>query len=170
MIFNLVKYLEAVRDNFTEFQTETGKKLSRVNSIAGLEEFLSTLHTNTKHLHILAVVQPDGVLQDPNRSDNYTDTPYHRFYIVGKVGFNDHDAKEELITRCKATGFKIFGKMLKDRTFRKNGLEGLDFGRIPYMGIGPIGDNYFGVEFSFNTNNTAEFKTETLTKEEDFTL
>lgn len=170
MSFNLVDYLEAVRDHFAEFKTEKGKKLSRVSSISGLEEFLSTLPHNSKNLHIIAVVQPDGVLQDPNRSDNYADVPYYRFYIVGHAKLLDADAKADLINRCKKTGLKIIGKMLKDRIARKNGLQGFEFDRIPYQGIGPFGNNYYGVEFSFNVSASADLQIDTLTKEEDFEL
>lgn len=170
MIFDFVKYLEAVRDNFVEFQTETGKKLSRVSSIAGLEEFLQTLARNSKNLHIVAVVQPDGVLQDAGKTDNYADVPYYRFYIVGHGKLFDADQKADLVESCKQVGLKVIGKMLKDKQTRKNGLENMAFSRIPYQGIGPFGNNYYGVEFSFTVSASADLQIDTLTNEEDFTL
>lgn len=82
-------------------------------------------------------------------------TPYFVFYVVQHAGLEDYDAQQAAKEECKTIGFKIFSKMLREKRLDLNGLAFLDFTVVPYQTIGPIGDNCFGVMFSYSVTDMA---------------
>ncbi len=133
--------------------TET-PKFFRVSSIGHLDELLSNLN-KIEFPALMVDDNTDGTVGDRNKSDNYVDSPLFNFYIVKHVELEDHDARQTAKTDCKNIGFKILSKMARDKRKLLNGLTWLEFTNLPYQTIGPIGDNCFGVMFSFTVSNNA---------------
>lgn len=154
MDFNFITYMADCATRLRDIgHSATSPRFFRASGLAQLEELL----TNLPDAVFPAMVvhnNEEGVLGD-SRSDNYHDTPYYAFYIVDRVPISDHDAREQAIAASKAIGLKIFARMLRDRRNNLNGLTQLNFGNVPYQTIGPIGDNCFGVMFTFTVTNPA---------------
>jgi len=136
--------------------TEEVPKFARISGLTQLEEFLSNI-SKLQFPALLVHNNHEGRLGDPGRSDNYLDSPYFVFYVVKHAEYDNHDAQQEAKESCKNIGFKIIARMLRDKRnpVSNAGLMFLDFSNIPYQTIGPIGDNCFGVMFSFTVADTA---------------
>lgn len=156
MIFNFKEYmLDCAKRLKYVGHTENHPKFFRVSSIGHLDEVLSNL-SNIEFPALLIQDNMEGNLGDQNISNNYIDTPYYVFYIIKHVEYENHDKREEAKIECKNIGLKILSKMVTDKRNLTHGLTFLQFVNIPYQTIGPIGDNCFGVMFSFSVSENAD--------------
>lgn len=154
MDFDFITYMADCATRLKDIgHSESAPRFFRASGITQLEELLSSL-PDAQFPAMVVHNNEDGVLGD-SRADNFHDTAYYAFYIVDRVEFNDHDARQDVIAASKATALKILAKMLRDRRYNLNGLTQLNFGNIPYQTIGPIGDNCYGVMFTFTVTNPA---------------
>jgi len=155
MSFNFKEYMLDCATRLKDVgHTEDQLKFFRVSSIGHLDEVLSNL-SNIEFPALLIQDNMEGNLGDHNTSNNYIDTPYYVFYIIKHVGHENHDQREEAKKECKTIGFKMLSKMVNDKRNLIHGLTFLQFVNIPYQTIGPIGDNCFGVMFSFSVSDNA---------------
>jgi hypothetical protein len=156
MIFNFKTYmLETAQKLKAIGHTDSEKKFFRVSGIGQLDELLSNLGI-AQFPALIVEENQDGVLADRAPSDNYLDTPYFVFYIAEHVPLEDHDAREAAKLNCKLLGFKIIGRMLRHKRRGMFGLTFLNLRNVNYQTIGPIGDNCYGVMFSFTVSDTAD--------------
>jgi hypothetical protein len=129
------------------------KRFFRCSGIAGLEELLNELTDITGRMLVVHNNQ-EGSVGDISRADNFLDSPYYVFYVLEKVeNYNDFDAEELAKANCKAAGFKILSRMIREKRLAQNGLTFLDFSSIPYQNVGPVGLNFHGVMFSFTVTD-----------------
>lgn len=132
---------------------EYTKRFFRCSGIAGLEELLNNLTDITGRVLVVHNNQ-EGSVGDISRADNFLDSPYYVFYVLEKVqNYNDFDAEELVKANCKETGFKILARMIREKRLGQNGLTFLDFSSIPYQNVGPVGNGFYGVMFSFTVTD-----------------
>jgi hypothetical protein len=132
---------------------DTTKRFFRCSGIAGLEELLNQ-QTDVNGRVLVIHNNEEGSVGDISRADSFLDSPYYVFYVLEKVeDYNDFDAEELAKQNCKAAGFKILSRMIREKRLGQNGLSFLDFTSIPYQNVGPIGVNFHGVMFSFTVTD-----------------
>ena len=148
--FNFMGYMEDCARRLKAIgHNDKIRKFFRCSGIAELEELLNQVTDVTGRVLVVHNNQ-EGTVGDVNRSDNFMDSPYYVFYVLEKVNdYNDFTAEELAKENCKATGFKILARMIRDKRMGLLGLSFLDFTSIPYQNVGPVGINFHGVMFSF---------------------
>lgn len=147
--FDFQEYMLACAEQLKEIRhTEEERKFFRITGLSQLEELLFNLPDATFPAMMVDNNQ-NGNLTDKSPSDNVVDIPYYSFMIIDKAEFNDHDLVEAAKENCKALGLKIISRMIRDKRTMQNGLVFLDVSSISYTTFGPIGDNTYGVSFSF---------------------
>jgi hypothetical protein len=155
MIFDFNTYMLECAAKLKEIgHTEDHPKFFRVSGLGQLDEFLSSLK-KVEFPALLVHNNQEGNIGDASRSDNYLDSPYYVFYVVDHAKLQNFDEQEAIKKSCKAIGKKILSRMLRDKRRMANGLTFADFTGIPYQTIGPIGDNCYGVMFSFTVADNA---------------
>lgn len=133
--------------------TNSVHRFFRCSGIAGLEELLNEQTDITGRVLVIHNNE-EGSVGDINRSDNFIDSPYCVFYVLERVeNYNDFDAEELAKANCKATGFKILARMIREKRLGLNGLSFLDLTSVPYQNVGPVGLNFHGVMFSFTVTD-----------------
>jgi hypothetical protein len=156
MSFDFITYMQACATNLKDIgHSESSKKFFRISGLAQLDEVLGNL-SDIAFPAILVHDNTEGSIADRSISDNYLDSPYFTFYIIDHVEYGNYQAQEEAKANCKAIGMKILAKMLRDKNRGNFGLTFLQFSNIPYQSIGPIGDNCYGVMFSFSVPDAAD--------------
>ncbi len=121
----------------------------RVSGLAGMEELL----TNPKCKdHILMIEdQDDGSFVDPGH--NVIDERIVSGYILERVkDSTDFDALQTARAKCKSTMIKILSRLNKDGANWHNnskGLRGFDIYNFRYYSVGPLGQTFHGIRFSF---------------------
>ena len=153
--FDFISYMRdcAVRLKDIQHTNET-PRFFRISGISQLEELLANL-PDASSPALMVENNIEGRFSDPGPSDNFLDTPYYTFYVIGKVSFNDFDEIEQVKKNTKEIAEKIVARMLKDRRNYRNGLVMLRFDNVPYQNIGPIGDQCYGTMISFTVINTS---------------
>lgn len=156
--FDFIPYMRDCALRLKSIQhSASAPRFFRISGLRQLEELLSSLpEASTPAL--MVENNTDGRVGDFSVSDNFLDIPYHVFYVISKANFNDHEAIENAKKNTKAIGFKILGRMLRDRNSGLHGLIMVDMKSISYQTVGPIGDNCYGTMFSFNIANAAGIK------------
>lgn len=166
-MFNLNLYLKRVTETFAELQTP-GDHYARVSSIFNIEEVLHKMRT-LQGIIIMPVDAHDGVLGD-NGHDQFRDQPQQRFYILQKVKIGDIDERATALDQCKALAKRIIFKMQTDKMEGRNGLQFVSLARITYISVGPIADNYHGIEIFIDLVQKMWETPPTLTTTENFDL
>ncbi|HOW26160.1 MAG TPA: hypothetical protein PK711_10880 [Bacteroidales bacterium] len=148
-MYDHVNYFRTVASTLKEFvHTPHETVFHRVRSIASLEEFLFSQKIIKKIPHLLVMDRTDSRLQDA-LSDNRLAKSFYSFYIVAHGPMDDFDTIETVNQSVKSILHKILSKMIHDKQNYLFGMELLDADSIVYSSIGPIGDNFIGVECSF---------------------
>ena len=148
MIFDFAQYMENVAISLKDIQhTNENRKFYKISSIFSLEGFLYDLR-NASETIMLIDTSVEGSIGTKG-SDNFMDNPSYKFYILKKSKLSDSNQEEQIKKECKAIGMKILSKMLKDKTQGIEGLLYLDFSQIPYITVGPLANQWYGVEFFF---------------------
>lgn len=152
--FNFLTYmLDCATRLKTIAHTNNTKRFFRCSGIAGLEELLNQMTDVTGRVLVVHNNQ-EGSVGDISRADNFLDSPYYVFYVLERVeDYNDFDAEELAKENCKAAGFKILSRMIREKRQGILGLSFLDFTSIPYQNVGPVGLNFHGVMFSFTVTD-----------------
>lgn len=135
--------------------TGANPRFFRVSGLSGLEEYMQKLN-EAQYPAMIVHDNQEGAVGDRQFSDNFMDIPYFVFYIVSRPEYGNADASEAAKKTCKAIGFKIIAKMLRDKRRGLNGLSFLNIDNIPYQTIGPIGDQAVGVMFSFTVSDQTD--------------
>jgi hypothetical protein len=155
-MYDHITYMEDCATRLKDLgHTAEVPKFFRVSSLTQLDEVLANLTTMGQTV-LIVHDNTEGSIGDRNISNNYLDSPYYLFYIMKHVALDDFDAKANAKKECKAIAIKIISKMLVDKSRSRSGLLFLDFTNIPYQGIGPVGDNYYGIMVSFTVADNAE--------------
>lgn len=154
-MFDFISYMRNCAINLKDIgHTDDAPKFFRISGLIQLEEVLGNLSEITFPA-LLVHDNAEGTIGDRNISDNYLDTPYYIFYVVKHAAYGKYEDQEKAKADCKKIGLKILAKMLRDKKRGNNGLTFLQYSNIPYQSIGPIGDNCYGVMFSFSVSDSA---------------
>ena len=149
--FNFNTYMLDCATRLKDLQhSDTNPRFFRVNTVMGLEELLNNIGVaNYPALVIQTSVR--GHIGDEARSNNFINSPFYTFYIIGAPLGTGFDAEALRLSKeeTKAIGFKILAKMRHDRYRQQNGLHFMKFLSIPYQEVGPLGAGSFGVMFNF---------------------
>jgi hypothetical protein len=140
-MFNLADYLENVLPQVPEV-----KKIYKTSDLSQIEQLLGDIR-NSPDVAIIVRETGDGYL---NLRDRQLDSGYHNFFVMVRSTGNSDNRHE-----AKKKAFQIGLKVLKIMKSQSNDFGdpcyGIDFSKIDYLGIGPIGDNYHGHSFYFLT-------------------
>jgi len=154
MDFDFITYMSDVAEKLKEIQHSLqNRRFHRVSSIANIEELLSNMG-NTEGLQLLVVDAYDGRFID-NNSSNLLDSRLFTFYVVKNIQeATDFDEKQEALKQCRLVSKKILSKLFLDKLTdsqakTETGLRNLDRQSVRYLTVGPIGDNYHGIETIF---------------------
>lgn len=156
MPFNFKTYMLNVATRLKDIgHTEEKKRFFETSNISTLDGLFANL--NQAHETILiAQVNPEGSIGDPNKSNNYRDEGYFVFYVAKHESeFNSASLVNAAKEHCKNVGFKIFAKMRRDKATLNSDLRFLQFTRVPYQAIGPFANGWYGVMFSFRVDENA---------------
>jgi hypothetical protein len=128
------------------------QRFFRVSGIANLEEFLQ----NLTFMDGYVLIAEDGSDHTGNifssNTDNWLDTQSYVFFVAKHVDVEDADSKESVLNGCKAVGYKVLSKIVKDYydenagTKTRTAIYTWD-NRVNHQVVGPIGDNFFGIMY-----------------------
>jgi hypothetical protein len=153
--FDFITYMYDCAARLKDIEhSESNPKFFRISGLNQLDEVLGSL-SEINFPALLVHDNTEGTIADQSVSNNYLDSPYYVFYVIEHADVGNYQAQQEAKTNCKALGLKILSRMLRDKIHTHNGLTFLQFTNIPYQSIGPVGDNCFGVMFSFTVPDTA---------------
>jgi hypothetical protein len=134
---------------------ETQKHFFRVSSIANMEELIQNL-TGISGYNMVVEDMRLGKFID-NASNNILDNQSNVFMLLKQVDNVDAASREQVIKDCRTECMKIWAKMKHDRlndqkgnVQPKTGLRNLDLNSVYYQTVGPLGDNFHGMMYSFN--------------------
>ncbi len=121
---------------------------------------LDDLATQMTSLDGMILVAIDGHNSDfsLNGADALQETPQYFIVILKSSPLGDLDLYYATKKDCKTVVEECIKKLLIDRHYEVNGLEHLDTGSITCRGIGPVGDNFFGVIVGFTLNDPRTFQ------------
>lgn len=135
--------------------TDVSPHFFRVNTIIGLEELLNNIGV-AEYPALVIQTSVRGRIGDEARSNNFIDSPFYTFYIIGAplgTGFDAETLRLEK-NKTKAIGFKILAKMRHDRLRQLNGLHFMKFLSVPYQEVGPLGAGSYGTMFNFEVSDS----------------
>jgi len=161
--FNFITYMENVAETLKDIlHTEAKPRFHKISNLAELEQLLQS-GVETEGIQLLVLDNKEGGLID-NGSAGLFDDEYFIFYLLQNISVSDMDERSTVLSSLKATGKKILSKMFKDMHDdgnlphdNRSGLYDLDRNSIRYITIGPIGDNYHGIQFSFTVADTFSY-------------
>jgi len=121
---------------------------------------LEDLATQITSVNGMILVAIDGHNSDfsLNGADALQETPQYFIVILKNSPLGDLDLYYTTKRECKIVAEECIKKLLIDRHYEVNGLEHLDAGSITCRGVGPIGDNFFGVIVGFTLNDPKIFQ------------
>jgi len=153
--FDFITYMRDCATRLKDIgHSESSQKFFRISSLIQLDEVLGNL-SEIAFPALLVHDNVEGTVGDINISDNYLDSSFYVFYVIKHVEYGNYQQQEDAKADCKAIGLKILSRMLRDKKRGNLGLTFLQFANIPYQTVGPLGDNCFGVMFSFSVPDTA---------------
>jgi len=134
---------------------ESRRHFFRVSSIANMEEVIQYL-TDMEGYALIVEDMLMGRFID-NDSNNLLNNKSNVFMLVKQADLADADSRATAISDCEAECMKIFSKMFRDKIIDykpqqgvKTGLRNLDRNSIYYQTVGPLGDNFHGLMYTYN--------------------
>ena len=157
MMWNFLTYMKAIAVSLKDIQhTPSTHRFFRASNLVELEELLQGLVTAPSDRPVMVVIDAyEGTIGDQS-TDNYLDVQLYSFYILKKVEISDMGDREGVLAACKATARKIISRMIKDKEYDATGripatgMKNLDTSNIAYMTVGPLADNFHGIEVMFS--------------------
>lgn len=161
MIFDFISYFEMIARTSIYFEhTDAKPHFGIASGLVEMEQLLQNL-TRSDKFQLVVLSDQSGTFSGTSDS-NLFDSPYHQFVVL-KHNKSIDDMTQHNITlkECKLIGRKIIAKMRKDQMHTRSlpvaqdiyGLRHFDQPTINYFTVGPLGDGYFGIQFSFKTGH-----------------
>jgi len=159
-MFDFVSYMRIVAEKLKDIQHGEGHPaFHRVTNLSSLEEVISNARRMDTGFQLVVEDVMEGNFL--NNNDTLLDSPTFRYYVIKYVKTNNFDDKEEAKRQCKVVAKKIVSKIKHDAYFYQEnsfGLKDLDRGSFQYFSIGPMIDNFWGIEISFSIIEAAGIK------------
>ena len=95
-------------------------------------------------------------------SDSLMERPQYSFCVLKNTVSDDTDTIFLAQSECKEIAMQIIARMLRDSdSYKNNGLNLINKNSFKIEGIGPVGDNFYGVELSFSFDQGTDFRIDT---------
>jgi hypothetical protein len=143
-MFNAYEYLSSISPDIPEIL-----KVYKVSGLSSLEEMLSDIRNNPQCC-LCVRDAGDGFLDLKTRR---LDSAYHTFYVMVKAETNNHDSRLQAKRSAMKTCIKLMDRAKKDSNDFGDPVYGLDFSKIDYSEIGPLGSNYYGYSFGYSIDH-----------------
>jgi len=144
-MFNLADYL----DNILPLVPEV-KKTYKTSDLSQIEQLLGDIRNNPD-VAIIVRETGDGYL---NLKDRQLDSGYHNFFLVVRSNGKNSDDRHLAKKKAFEIGLKVLRIMKSQSADFGDPCYGIDFSKIDYLGIGPIGMDYHGYSFYFLTEQS----------------
>ena len=118
---------------------------SESDNLQSLVERLSSVHST-----ILIALDGKNSDFDFNESERLTKRPQYFFMVLAPAALDNSNAILAAQAKCEAIALQLQARMMLDHRKYLNGLTCLLPGTFTIRGIGPVGDNLFGVIMGFN--------------------
>ena len=160
-MFDFVSYMRTLATQLKEIQhSEEQPAFHRVTNLQSLEELIS----NGNFIEGYQMIVEDVMEGNFDTNGNMLiDNPTFRFYVVKQAITDSFDSKEEAKRLCKIVAKKLISRLFKDNyadnqlsKSEQIGLVNLQRESFQYFSIGPILDNFWGVEASFSIQEGAQ--------------
>jgi hypothetical protein len=144
-MYNAYEYISIIAEDVPSI-----KKVYRASGLSAMEELLSDLRNNPD---CCAVIRDsgDGFI---NLKVRRLDNAYNTLYVFVKAKFNDHNSRLLAKRQAKTIGIALFDRMQLDARDYGDPAYGLDFEKIDYNEIGPIGKDYYGYSFGYTFDSS----------------
>lgn len=160
-MYDNVAYIELCAAKLKAIRHTAAKpRFHIMNGLANLDQLLQNLHHADTGFHLLASGNIDGAIG--YSSDNPTDRQMNQFYALKRVDVNNYNDIATAKKECKALAQKVIGKMLYDCYLANttpadpHGLKNLEVRSFSYQTVGPLADNFFGIEVTFDVFNKTD--------------
>ncbi|MDL2262457.1 hypothetical protein LJC11_03025 [Bacteroidales bacterium OttesenSCG-928-I21] len=122
---------------------------------------MQELNDRLSSAHGMILVAIDGTNSDFgwNNSDNLMKRPQYFFVVAKAAPSNDTNNVFIAQKESEAVASQIVARMMQDGSsyHPDSALQFLDPASMTFRGIGPIGDNFYGVIFGFNFNRPVNY-------------
>jgi hypothetical protein len=147
-IFDAVGYFKQMAEDVTIISNaEGGNHFTQVSNLEKLEGFLAEMQ---------GLKGPQIVLMDTlrgrfinSRSDNYLNQRHITFFLLLHMQDANFQGKDSVMQDVKYIGDQIIARMLYHRRNYLHNMHLLDPSTITFDQVGPIGSNWFGLNYSF---------------------
>lgn len=157
LMYNHFQYAEQLARSLKSIgHRDDDRHFLKFDETAELED-LALLTSSISGMLLVAI---DGLNSDfgLNGADGLTDTPQYFIVILKDCPQGDLDLYHSTKQSCKTVAEECLKRMLIDRYNEVNGLEHLDTESITCRGVGPIGDNFYGVLLGFTLTNPRNYQ------------
>ncbi len=123
-----------------------------VEEISDLEERISSIRN-----YVLVAI--DGHNSDFSwiRSDNLVNTPQYFIAVLRQSASGNIDALHAAKAECQGILMQVICRMMLDWNEERSGLQFLDVDSMTMRGVGPMGQNFYGVMLGFNLQKPVKF-------------
>jgi hypothetical protein len=111
-------------------------------------EELATRISAAQGTILVAIDGADSSFSMPN-SDLLVEKPAYSLLLLSQTESDNTDSIFAAQQSCRQIAKEIIAKMLEDALKYLNGLEFVDGNSFKVGGIGPVGDNFYGVNMSY---------------------
>jgi len=127
-------------------------KSDEIEEISDLEERMSVISDRV----LIAIDGLDSFF-DWHNDENLMNSPQYYTAIIMHAENGNIDSIHAVKEICKTLIMELISHMMQDFESSKNGLEFLDPTSMIIHGIGPVADNFYGVQLGFSVNNPISF-------------
>ncbi len=162
IMYNHINYMQSCAEVLKAIaHTEASPRFHIIGGIASMDELLQNLSKADEGFHLLAPNNVDGSFSIAN--DVPLDKRMLQFYVVKRNPFTDYVGMATAKTECHALAAKIISRMAY-HAYLANlqgpdtyGLRDLDIRTISYQSVGPLADNFYGIEVTFTLYSGTNF-------------
>lgn len=122
-------------------------------------EEISDLEERISYIRNYVLVAIDGHNSDFSwiNSDNLVNIPQYFIAILKRSESGNIDALHASKAECRELLMQVVCRMMLDWNEERNGLQFLDADSMTMRGVGPMGDNFYGVMLGFNLRKPVSF-------------
>jgi hypothetical protein len=161
-LYNHLTYMESIAENLRDIAHSTAKpRFFKSTGLASLDGLMANLSV----ANLPCLIAEDGC--DERLSDNSSDSirslPFYTFYILYQASPGNDTEIMEARSNARATANKVLSRMLRDANVPNFdlGIDIMDFSSVRMQGVGPLGDNGYGVMVTFTLQQEADIDYDT---------
>jgi len=153
-VYNHLEYMEEVASLCKDIaHSKPRPRFFKSTGLANLDGLIARL--NTAYFPCLVAENNEDERFSDNVSDNVLSVPFYSFYILLKANPGNDDEIFSARTKAKEIAKKVVARMCNDGLNERYGLDLLEYNSIRFLGVGPLGDNGYGVMVSFSVKQVA---------------